>query len=153
MPAYKKGFFIIKNSEGSVTLQGLAALVNDAMNAGFSDTTEITEHRDAGNVTRTLTKDFNTFQMTVRLTPGVGSAFADQAAVKAAIATIRKGDTFVTSGFEDADLNWASGDKAIVWEIGKTLSVGESMSVDVTARKFTDTAAAAIDFTAAWATL
>lgn len=154
MPAYKKGFFVIKNSEGVVTLAGIAtSLTNDARSAGFSDITPVTEHPDAGNVPRSLTKDFNLFQLTLNLIPGVGSGLADQATVKAAIAGIRKGDTIVTSGFEDADFNWASGDKGIVWEVGKTLTQGDLMTVDVTARRLTDTAGAAIDFTAAWATL
>lgn len=153
MPAYKKGFFVIKNSEGSVTLNGLAALVNNAMSANFTDATEISQHRDAGNVIRTLTKDMNVFRMTLQLTPGIGAALADQAAVKAAIASLRKGMQIITADFEDADLNWATGDKAILVEIGKTLSQGELMSVDVTCEKYTDTADAVIDFTGAWASL
>jgi hypothetical protein len=153
MPAYKKGNFVIKNSEGSVTLKGLAALVNDAISASVTDATELAFHRDAGNVPRTITKDFNEFRMNLRLTPGIGYAFADQATVKAAIAALSKGDSIVTSGFEDDALNWASSDKAIILEIGKTLTQGDLMSIDVTAAKYTDTAAAVIDFTGAFATL
>lgn len=152
----KKGFFVIKNSEGVVTLAGIAtSLTNDVMSANFTDATEISIHRDAGNVPRAVTKDYHEFRLQLRLTPGVGFAHADQATVKTAIAGIRKFDSIVTSGFEDADLNWTSGDKAVVMDIGKTLAQGELMSVDVTAAKFTDSAAspAVIDFTGAWAGL
>ncbi len=151
--ASKKGAFVIKNSEGTVALNGLATLTNDAVNAGWSDVTEVMQHRDAGNVLRTLTKDMNTFEVRLTLTPGVGSALSDQAAVKAAIAALRKGMQVITGAFEDADFIVASGDKAIITDIGKTLSQGNLMSVDVTVQKYTDTADAVIDFTAAWAAL
>jgi hypothetical protein len=149
----KKGNYVIKNAEGSVVLQGLAALVNDVNNIDWNDATEITEHRDAGNVPRTLTKDFNEERLTLRLIVGVGYAFSDQAALKAAIASLAKCGQIITSGFEDAQCNWADAAKAIIWEVGKTLAQGELMAVNITARKLSTTAAAAIDFTGAWADL
>lgn len=152
--AQKKGAFVIRNSEGVVTLAGIAtSLTNDAMSAGYSDATEIFEHKDAGGVLRTLTKDFNDYRITLRLTPGVGGAHADQAAVKATIAAIARGDSIVTSGFEDDQFNWDSSAKGIIWEVGKTLTMGDLMSVDITARKMTTTGGTAIDFTGAWASL
>lgn len=151
--AQKKGNFVIKNAEGSVALQGAAALVNDIDNIDWSDATEITEHRDAGNVPRTLTKDFNEERLTLRLTPGPGYAFADQAALKAAVASLAKCGQIITSGFEEAQCNWADAAKAIIWEVGKTLARGELMSVNITARKLSTTAGAAIDFTGNWADL
>jgi hypothetical protein len=153
MPSYKKGNFVIKGSEGVTTLAGLAALTNDALSTSFSDGTAVMEHRDAGNVPRTLTKDFDESMLTFRITPGIGSGLASQAAVAAAIASLKKGDTFTSSGFEDSQFNLSSGDKAIIWEVGKSLVQGDLMSVDVTVRKLTETGGTAIDFTAAWSTL
>jgi hypothetical protein len=154
--AQKKGRFVIKNAEGVVTLAGIAtSLTNDVMSVDFSDITEISEHRDAGNVPRTLTKDFNAFEMRLQLTPGIGFDHADQASVKTAIASLAKGQSIVTASFEDDQFNWASGDKAIIWEVSKALNQGGLMSVNVTARKLQTAAGspAAIDFTSAWADL
>ena len=153
MPAYKKGAFVIKNSEGTVALNGLATLTNDVMNAGWRDVTEIMQHKDAGNVLRTMTKDMNVFQCQLTLTPGIGSALANQAAVAAAIASLRKGMQIITGAFEDADFIIADASKAIITDIGKTLSQGNLMSVDVTVEYYTDTAGTVIDFTGAWASL
>lgn len=155
MPAQKKGFFVIKNAEGTVQMNGLTALSNDTNNANFTDATEISQHRDAGNVIRTLTKDMNVYRMTLRLIPGVGTGAADQATLKAQFASLRKGMQVITASFEDGDLNWPDADKAIIVEIGKTLTQGDLMSLDVTVEKYTTAAAspAVIDFTGAWADL
>lgn len=155
MPSQKKGNFIIKHSEGSVTLGSATTMVNDTMSAGWNDATEIQTYRDASGVRRTITKDENVMRMNLRLTPGIGSALTDQAAVKACVASIRKGDAIVTTGFEDADLNWASGDKATIVDIGKTLQSGDIFSVDVVCEKVTTAEAVpvVIDFTGAWAAL
>lgn len=151
--AQKRGYFVIKNSAGTVTMQGLATLTNDVMSVNHNDATAVMEHRDADNIPRTFTRDFLDFRMTLRLTPGIGSNLANQAAVAAAIASLRKMDTIVTASFEDSDFNWASGDKGFIEEVGKVLQQGDLMSVDVTARKLATTAGVALDFSAAWTDL
>jgi hypothetical protein len=152
--AQKKGAFVIKNAEGVVTLAGIAtSLTNDVRRITHSDATEINEHRDAGNVPRTFTKDFNCFEMSLELIPGIGGAHADEAAVKALFASVEKFDTIVTSGFEDPDFNWDAAAKAIIFSIDKTLAQGELMSINITARKYTTTGGVVIDFTAAWASI
>lgn len=131
----KKGNFIIRNAAGTVKLAGLATLTNDQTSAAFSDDTEVAEHRDALNVPRTFTSDFRQYTMRLTLIPGVGSGLADKATVLAAIAGLRKMDAFESASFEDGDLNWASTKYAFIQEVGKTLSQGNDMSVDVTVKR------------------
>lgn len=131
-----RGNFVIKNSKGDVTLAGLATLSSDVMSAAFSDDTELNEHRDAGNVPRTITEDFRQYSVRLRLTPGIGSALASVAAVKAAIASLKKMDSIVLANFADAQLNWDANAKGHLAEVGKTLEQGSLLSLEVTARRF-----------------
>ncbi len=153
MAAYKKGNFVIKHSAGTQQLAGKATLTNSAPSAGWKDVTNVMEHNDALGVPRTLTKDYNCFEITYRITPGVGELLASTAAAALAISGIVRGDSFIATNFVQTDLNCAAGDKAIVWEIGGNSAEGALGGVDVTVRKYTDTAGAAIDFTANWAAL
>jgi hypothetical protein len=149
----KKGAFLIKNSEGTVAINGLTTLTNDVIQLGWRDITEIFMHNDAGNVPRALTKDYNAFELTGTIQPGIGSALADQAAVKAAVASLRRGMQVILGAFEDSDFVVPDADKAILWEVGKDLSQGGIFAVSITLRKFTTTAGVVIDFTGAWADL
>ncbi len=151
--AYYKGNFVIKHSAGTTKLAGLAVLTNSAASAGWRDVTEVMEHKDALGVPRSLTKDYNCFELTYRIVPGIGELLASTAAAATAISAVKRGDAFISTLFTQSDLNCAAGDKAIVWEIGGQSAEGQLAGVDVTVRKWTDTAGAAIDFTAAWATL
>ena len=147
----KKGNFVIMNSAGTVKMKGLATLTNDVTSAGYSDNTVITEHQDAIGVPRTLTKNFHDYSLSFSLTPGVGSALVSEAAVAAAIASIAKGDIFVSTGFTDDDYNMASGE-CYISEIGKTMTQGAIMTMNVTVRKVTDASGTGVDFaTGAWA--
>ncbi len=150
----KKGNFIIYNSEGVVTLMGAAtALTNDTMSASFSDDTEIKVFKDASSVPRTRVRDFLRYTLQLRLTPGVGFAHADQATVKTAIADCSKMGTFVTSGFEDSQMNWATNAYGFIESVGKSATQGDIFSVDVTAARETLTDGTALRFDGAWAAL
>jgi hypothetical protein len=139
MSAIKRGYFVIRNAESVVILQGIATtMTNDTNNIAWRDVTEVNEQRDALNVPRTYTEDFRMFEIGLTLTPGSGSNQTAQSDVKAAIATLRKMDTVSIASTEDADMNWtvAGTDyKAFIWEVGKTLQTGANMSVDVTVRR------------------
>ena len=152
MPQYK-GYAVIKNAEGTLQFNGLATLTNDTNSITWEDATEIFQHRDAGNVLRTLTKDMNVFRLQVGFTPGVGSNLANQTAVKNAVAGIRKGMQFISGSFEDTDFIVPDADKAIVVDIRKRLAGGELMGIDVTLEKYTDTAGVVLNFPGAWADL
>lgn len=150
----KKGNFIIYNSEGVVTLAGAAtSLTNDAMSANFTDDTNVKVFMDASGVPRTRVRDYLRYTLQLRLTPGVGYAHADQSTIKTAIANAGKMATFVTSGFEDADFNWASNAYGFIESIGKGLTQGDAMSVDVTAAREALTDGTPIRFDGAWASL
>lgn len=138
----KKGNFIIRNAAGTVKFAGIAVLTNDQTSAAFSDDTEIAEHRDAANVPRTFTSDFRQYTMRLTLIPGVGSGLADKATTLAAIAALKKMDAFESASFEDADFNWATAKYGFIQEVGKTLSQGNDMSVDVTVKRIVSIAEA-----------
>lgn len=145
--AQGRGAFIIKNAAGSVTLAGLAALVNSNNSAGLTDATEIQERRDSTGVPRALTKNFNMYQLDLDLTPGIGGAFASKNALQLAFLLIPKGSSIVTSGFDVASYNWDSSEKAIVWECACNLNQDGDGTLRVTARRYRALGAAGADGT------
>jgi len=152
MSAYKKGNFVIKNSEGSVAIAGLAAFVNSSNSASVSDASPFEVHMDAGGVPRTVTRNYFEYRMELDLTPGVGGSFATLADLKTAFVLSLKGSQIITSGFDLSDLNWADAVKAIIEDISIQQSQEGLSTLRVTAVKRTDNAGNVIDFTAAWVT-
>jgi len=149
----KKGNFVIKNSAGSVKLAGLAALVNGAGSASFSDNTNIAVHNDAAGVPRAITKDYNEFSLPFDLTPGIGGDLGSVAAVAAAVDGIRLGDQIIVSGFSHNDINLPDSAKAVITSYTVSQSEGALSKVSVTATRRTDLSGNAIDFTGAWAAI
>ncbi len=133
--AIKNGNFVIRNSGGVVTLGAASAMTNDTKSASFGDETPLVEHPDALNVTRAFTEDQRIYSLRLALIPGTGTAAASKAATLALVGALRKMDAIVTSGFDDADLNWASGVYGFVYEVGKTFQMGDDWAVEVTARR------------------
>lgn len=153
----KRGYFVAKNSKGTVAFKGLATITNDAVSARHADISEVSEHRDAGNITRAWTIDMYVFEIALRLTMGVGSNFTTKADLIAAIATLKKFDQIITASFEDADFNWADAKKGVIWDVGKTLEQGNLLSVDVTCRRWVEITESggtitetALDYTGGW---
>lgn len=153
----KKGNFIVLNAAGKVQFAALAELTNDTPSMGWRDVTAITVHNDSSGVPRTWTKNFQCLELTVKVTPGVGSALADKAAVLAAVASIRKGMAWVSSSYDLPELNCAAGDKAVIEEVSGNQNEGQIASFDLTIRKYlefnVDGTTTAIDFTGAWASI
>jgi hypothetical protein len=149
----KKGNFVIKNASGTAKLAGLATLTNDTPNARWKDITDIAEHKDSAGIPRTLTRDYKCYELTYRITPGVGSGLASKAATVAAVTGVQKGDQFISTNFDLPELNVADADKAIIFDIGGDQAEGQLGGIDVTVRKYTDLAGTVIDFTSAWASI
>jgi hypothetical protein len=152
----KKGNFIIKGAAGTVKLGGLVVLTNSAPQARWRDVTDVMLHTDSAGVLATLTRDFIALECTYRIIPGKGDApatIASKAAAAAAVTGIRKGDQFISTGFDLPELNCADATKAIIMDIGGDQAEGAEGGVDVTVRKFTTTAGTVIDLTGAWANL
>jgi hypothetical protein len=148
-----KGAFVIRNAVGTVTMAGVAAIINSNNSAGLTNSTTVNEHKDSAGIPRSLSKDYNVYELSFDLTPGIGGTFGNKGALQAAFIMIDKGTAIETSGFDVTSYNWAAGLKAIVWDCSLSLSQEALGTMRVTARRYTDLAGNPVDFTAAWQTL
>lgn len=153
----RKGNAIIFNAASSVTFAALAAIVNATPSLAWRDVTDVQIHNDSTGVPRTWTKNFGCKEITIQLTPGVGAALADKAAVIAAVTALEKGTAVVIASADLPEVNCAAGDKAVIWDVGGRSGENQLGSFDVTIRKWvefnTDGTTTALDFTGAWAAL
>lgn len=148
-----KGQFFVKHSEGTTKLAGNATLTNDTPSISVRDDSPIEMHKDASGVFRSVTRDQIIDSMSLRLVPGRGSALANQAAVIAAVASVRKFDQLITALFKFDILNWPDSDKAVLTDIQTAQGEGADGELNVSAARYKTNAGVTIDFTGNWAAI